>query len=168
MAEKKILMVIPPRDFQDEVYETCRRLWEGRGYRVSVASFEPGAVRGMQGTVAPVDVALGEVKYYNYDAIVFLGGDGATLLFDDEKARKLAKDAKYKVLGATGNAAILLALSGAAEGKKVTGPSESAGLILQGKATFTGRPIEVDGKLITIQDASMAEHLANAVVKALE
>jgi len=168
MPEKKILMVVPPRDFQDEVYETCRRLWEGRGYRISVASFEPGAVRGAEGTVSPVDVALGEVKYYDYDAIVFLGGEGAKLFFDDERARKLAKDAKYKVLGASGNASVLLALAGAAEGKKVTGPGESAGWILQGRATFTGRPVEVDDKLITIQDAAMAEHLANAVVKALE
>jgi len=31
MAEKKILMVVPPRDFEGQGYEIARRVWEGRG-----------------------------------------------------------------------------------------------------------------------------------------
>ena len=168
MSEKKILMVVPPQGFNDQQYEICRRFWEGRGHKVSVASLERGGARGEGGTAIPVDMALKDVKSYDYDAIVFLCGKGTSLLFDDESARKLAKDAKYKVLGASDNAVILLALAGALDGKKVTGSPESVSWLLKGGAICLGEPIQIDDKLITVQDASMSEQLAGAVVKELD
>jgi len=167
MAEKKILLVVPPQGFNDEQYEVCRRLWERRGHKVSVASLA-GTARGEAGTAVPVDTAIRDVKSYDYDAIVFLGGGGARLLFDDESARKLAKDAKYKVMGASDKAVVLLSLAGALEDKKVTGPPESVSWLLKGKAQYTGEPIRVDDKLITIQEPGMSEQLASAVLTALE
>ena len=165
---KKILMVLPPTDFADTEYQVTRRIWETRGYQVAVASVERGVVRGAEGTPVPVDVALKDVKYYDYDAIIFIGGEGARRLFDDEQARKLAKDAKYKVLGATGNAAVLLSLAGVVEGKRVTAPHEWAGWLVQGRAKYTGQPLEVDDKLVTAYDGAAIEHFANAIAKALE
>lgn len=168
MSEKKILMVIPPQGFEDQQYEMWRRLWESRGNKVSVASLERGVATSELGSAVRVDVALRDVKYYDYDGIVFVGGEGAKLLYDDEKARKLAKDAKYKVLGASDSAVVLLALAGALDGKKVTGPPESVNWLLKGGAVYTGQPIQVDDKLVTAQDAGVAEQLANAVLKALQ
>lgn len=168
MAEKKVLIVVPPSGFNDEQYEICRRSWEGKGYKISVASLERGVARGKAGTPALVDITLKDVKYYDYDAIVFLGGEGSRILFDDENARKLAKDAKYKVLAASDTATILLALAGAIEDKKVTGPPESAGWLIKGKGKYTGQPIQVDEKLITIQDPSLSEQMALEVIAALE
>ncbi len=89
MAEKRILMVVPPQGFHDEQYQVCRRIWEHRGHKVSVASLVEAA-RGEADTAIPVDIAIKDVKSYDYDAIVFLGGEGARLLFDDEPTRKLA------------------------------------------------------------------------------
>ncbi len=168
MAEKKILVVVPPYGFHDQQYEICRRLWESRGYKLSVASLEQGTARGEAGLAIPVDTAIKDVKTYEYDAIVFLGGEGTRRLFDDESARKLAKDAKYKVLGASDNAVVLLSLAGALEDKKVTGPPELVSWLVKGKAKYTGEPIQVDDKLITIKEPEISEQLANAVIKALE
>ena len=167
MTEKKILMVVPPQGFHDGQYEVCRRLWERRGHEVSVASLG-GAARGKAGTAIPVDMAIRDVKSYDYDAIVFLGGEGARLLFDDEPTRKLAKDAKYKVLAASDSAVVLLSLAGALEDKKVAGPPDSVSWLVKGKAQYTGEPIRVDEKLITVQDPGMSGQLANAVITALE
>jgi len=167
MAEKKILMVVTPQGFSDEQYEACRRLWERRGHKVSVASLT-GAARGEAGTAIPADMAIKDVRSYDYDAMVFLGGEGARLLFDDESTRKLAKDAKYKVIAASDKAVVLLSLAGALEDKKVTGPPELVGWLLKGKAQYTGEPIRVDDKLITVQDLGMSEQMANAVLTALE
>jgi protease I len=167
MAEKKILMVIAPQGFNDRQYEVCRRLWESRGHKVSVASLA-GVATGEAGLAVPVDTAIKDVKTYDYDAMVFLGGEGARLLFDDDSARKLAKDAKYKVMAASDKAVVLLALAGALEDKKVTGQPESVSCLLKGKAQYTGEPIRVDDKLITVQDPGMSEQMANAVLTALE
>ncbi len=168
MAEKKILIVVPPQGFNDRQYEICRQLWEGRGHKVSVASLERGGARSEMGTAICVDMALKDVKSYDYDAIVFLGGEGSRILFDDETARKLAKDAKYKVLGASDNAVILLALAGALDGKKVTGPPESVSWLSKGGAIYLGEPIQIDDKLITVKDVTMSDQLAAAVARELE
>ncbi len=167
MAEKKILMVVPPQGFHDEQYQVCRRIWESRGYKVSVASLGRAA-RGEAGIAIPIDIAIKDVKTYDYDAIVFVGGEGVGLLFDDEPTRKLAKDAKYKVMAASDRAVVLLSLAGALENKKVAGPPESVSWLLKGKAEYTAELVQVDDKLITIKDAGMSERMANAVVTALE
>jgi len=168
MAEKKILFVLPPRDFDDHSYETARRIWEGRGHKVFVTSVARGAVTSEAGMSVPVDINPKEIKTYNYDAVVFIGGEGARLYFDDERIRKLAKDMKYKTVGATGNATVILALSEVLKGKKATCPTDWADLLIREGAEFTGRPFEVDDKLITLQDSSAIEHFANAFAKALE
>ena len=168
MAEKKILMAVPPRDFEGQGYEIARRVWEGRGYKVSVASLGRGTATFEDGSSVPVDVTVKDIKYYNYDAIVFIGGEGARLLFDDKDVQKLAKDVKYKTLGATGNAAIILALAGVLEGKKATTPVDAANWLVSKGATFTGRLLEVDSKVLTLQDPSGTEHFANALAKALD
>jgi protease I len=168
MAEKKILLVIPPLGFHDAQYEACRRLWEKRGYKVSVASLEKGIARGEAGAAVPIDVAIEDVKTYDYDAAVFLGGEGVRRLFDDESVRKLAKDVKYKVVAASDNAVVLLALAGALEDKKVAGPPESVSWLLKGGAQYTAEPIWIDDKLITIQDPGITERMANEVIAALE
>lgn len=167
MSEKKILLVIPPEGFDDEQYQTCRRFWENRGHKVSVASIA-GVARGEAGTAVPVDTLIRDVKTYNYDAVVFLGGEGARILYDDESARNLAKDAKYKVIGASDNAVLLLSLAGTLENKKVTGPPALAGWLLDGKAHYTGEPVCVDDRLVTTQAPTMAEQLAASVATALD
>jgi|YelNatPaOPRAMG01_1025707.scaffolds.fasta_scaffold11625_3 protease I len=168
MAEKKILVVLPPYRFNDKQFEICRRVWEGRGYRVVVASLERSSAVGENGMSVPVDALVKDVKTWDYDAFVFLGGEGTKRLFDDESVRKLAKDAKYKVMGASDQAVVLLSLAGAIEDKKVAGPVDMVQWLLQGKAKYTGEPLQIDDKLITIRGPEMSEQLANAVINALE
>lgn len=168
MATKKIMMVLPPRDFDGRAYETTRRLLEGRGHTVAVTSVAQGAVTSDDGMSVPVTVGMKDIKTWDYDAFVFIGGEGASLYFDDEQVRKLAKDVKYKTVGATGSAAVVLALSEVLSGKKATCPHEWAHLLLRQGARFTNQPLEVDDKIVTAQDASIAEHFANAIAKAVE
>lgn len=168
MGEKKVLMVVSPNGFNERQYEICRRLLESKGYTISVSSIEKGVARGKAGVTIPVDIALKDVKTYDYEAIIFIGGEGARILFDDESARKLAKDAKYKAMAASDSAVVLLALSGALEEKKVTGPPELLGWILKGKAYYTGEPMRIDDKLITIKGPEITEQMVNALIKIIE
>jgi len=167
VAEKKILVVVPPQEFNDNQYEICRRSLESKGHKVSVASIVKVA-RGESGSAIPVDLTIKDVKTYDYDAVIFPGGEGNRILYDEESARQLAKDCKYKVIAASDRAVILLSLSGAIEDKKVTGPPESISWIIKGKAKYTGEPITVDDKLITLKDPELSEQMASAVLKALE
>ena len=168
MSAKKIVMVLPPRDFDGDVYEVTRRVLESRGHQVAVTSIVQGVITSDEGQSVPVNVRIGDIKSYDYDAFIFIGGEGATLLFDDPQVRKLADDVKWKTLGATGNATAILALANALKDKKVTGASEFGSLVVRRGASFTNRPMEVDGKVITLQDVSAGEQFANAIAKAIE
>lgn len=168
MAAKKVVFVLPPRDFDGAAYEGTRRVLEGRGHKVSVTSIAQGTVTSQDGLSVPVDVNIKDIKTYDYDAFVFIGGEGAPILFDDERVRKLAKDVKYKTIGATGNATVILALSDVLEKRKATGPFEYADLLVRRGASFSDRPLEIDGKVITLQDTSIVEQFANAISKAME
>ncbi|MBI4268109.1 MAG: DJ-1/PfpI family protein [Chloroflexi bacterium] len=167
MAEKKILMVVAPQGFHDEQYQICRQLWERRRYAVSVTSLGKAA-RGQKGIAVPVDVIIKDVKSIDYEAVVFIGGEGTKILFDDEATRKMIEEVKHKVLGASDRAVVLLSLAGVLEGKKVTGPPESVSWLVKGKAQYTGDPIRVEERLITIQDPAMSEEMAKAILKVLE
>ena len=165
---KKIMMVLPPRNFDGRAYQTIRRALESRGHKVAVSSIVPGAVSPDDGESAPVDVRIHEIKTYEYDAFIFVGGEGTKLYFDNDRVQQLVKDVKYKPLGATGNATVILALAEALGGKRVACPAEFADLVIRKGAIFTGQPFEVDEKIITLQESAVAEHFANAVAKAVE
>lgn len=164
---KKIMMVVPPNDFDGQVFEAVRRALEGRGHTVAVTSLGSNATAD-DGMSVRVNVPIRNVKSYDYDAFVFIGGEGARILFDDPQARSLAKDVKYKTVGATGNAAVILALSEVLTNKKATCPHEYALWLTRHGARFTNQPLEVDEKIITLQDSALAEQFANAVAKAVE
>lgn len=168
MASKKIIMVLPPLDFDGTAYQVIRRALESRGHTVAVTSIAEGGVTASDGVSAPVNVRLRDVKTWDYDAFIFVGGEGARLYFDDEQVRKLAKDVKYKTVGATGSAVAILALAEVLNGKKATGPHELVPLLTRNGATFTNQMLQVDDKIVTLQDTAGAEQFANAIAKAVE
>jgi putative intracellular protease/amidase len=168
LTDKKVLMVVAPTEFDGVEFETVRRVFENRGLTVKVASPALATARATTGLMVGPDVSLDDVKTWEYDAAIFVGGPGARRLFDHEKATKLAKDCEFKVLGALGLAPGILANGGVVKGKRVTGDTSVAALLRQKEARFTNQPLEVDEKLITAAGGRFAEHFANAILKALE
>lgn len=168
LNEKKVLMVVAPHRFQDEEYEITRKVLESRGVQVKVASISAGECRGSGGLSVRATEKLEDVKYYDFDAIVFVGGDGARPLAEHEKAQKLAKDAEYKVLGAIGTGTGILASGGVMKGKRVTGDPGTAAAVRAKEGTFTAQPIEVDNKLVTARDQRYAEYFGNGLLEALQ
>ena len=168
LADKKVLMVMPPNRFNEDEFEITRKVLENRGLRVTIASVGLGELRGQKRATARATVKLDDVKTYDYDAIVFVGGEGARSLVDHEKATKLAKDAEYKVLGAIGVAPAILAKGGVLKGKRATAAVDVAGILRSQEAVYTAQPLEVADKIVTAQDAKYAEAFGNALLRTLE
>ncbi len=108
------------------------------------------------------------MKYYDYDSLVFIGGPGARKLIEQEKVVKLAKDAEYKVLGAIGMGPAILAKAEVLKGKKSTADRSMADFMESKGCTFTGQPLQVDGKIVTAEGSKYAEQFANALIEALQ
>ena len=167
MAEKKVVIILPYRGFDEQTYRILRHTLERRGHKVTTAGLFPGAAEAADGTSVPVDIRLRDIKTWQYDGYVFLGGEGVRIFFEDEDARKLAKDISYKTIGATGEAVALLAMVGTLKKKKVTAPLEWIDFLKRYEAVVTGRPLEVDDKIVTAQDGEVAQQFANAIAEAL-
>jgi len=168
LLDKKVLMVLAPQGFDFTEYDVVRRVLEARGLRVHVAAPEVGTVVGDGGRTTRSTVRLGDVKYWDYDAIVFIGGSGARRLAETEAATKLAKDAEYKILGGIGLGTLVLARASVVKGKRLTGDPGTAEVVRRQEGLYTGQPIEVSDKTVTARGGRYAEAFAQALIRVLE
>uniref|UniRef100_A0A7V6CDA4 DJ-1/PfpI family protein n=1 Tax=Thermodesulfobacterium geofontis TaxID=1295609 RepID=A0A7V6CDA4_9BACT len=169
-SNKKILMIIAHQNFRDEELLIPKKLFEKEGYSVVIASTSLKSAKGMLGAVVTPQVLIDQVKVDEYDAIVFVGGVGAKEYFNHPSAHKIAKEAfsKNKILAAICIAPRILAEAGVLKGKKATvWVSEGKALEEKG-ANYTGKPVEVDGNIVTASGPQAAEEFAKSIIKLLK
>ena len=167
---KKVLMIIASNKFRDEELFESREVLSQAGAEITVASSKVGTVTGMLGGKAEASLDIKQVRAADYDAVIFVGGSGASEYFDDPTAHKLAQEAAAagKVVGAICIGPSTLANAGLLKGKKATcHASEKANLIAK-QANYTGKAVEVDGQIITADGPGSARIFGQAVLKALE
>ena len=78
LSGKKVLMVIASSQFRDEEYQKPRALLEAAGAKVTVASSSLQESTGMLGMKVTPDILLKDARMEQFDAVVFVGGMGAT------------------------------------------------------------------------------------------
>ncbi|MFP3866747.1 MAG: DJ-1/PfpI family protein [Desulfobacteraceae bacterium] len=169
-AAPQAVMVIAPENFQDQELLVTKQVLEQGGVKVAVASTAQAECRGMQGARIKPDLRLKEIKAADFDALIFVGGSGASVYFDDPAALALARQAatQGKVVAAICIAPVTLARAGLLKDKKATVyPSGQTDLEKAG-ATYTGTPVTVDGKLITASGPPAAEAFGQAILKQLQ
>ncbi|MCD6082498.1 DJ-1/PfpI family protein, partial [Candidatus Aerophobetes bacterium] len=115
---KKAVMIIAEKNFRDEELFEPKKILEAEGVKVIVASTSFNTARGMLGGKVKPDMLLSEIKVDDYDAIIFVGGSGASQYWNDSLAHNIAKEAveKNKVLGAICIAPVTLANAGVLTG----------------------------------------------------
>jgi protease I len=166
LHEKKILMIIPLKDFWDMELTKLKEIFEQNGLVVTIASSVMKEAEGIFGTKINPDIVLNRVKASLYDAIIFLGGEGAVQYWDDFLAHRLVKEAlkEGKVLGAISIAPIILANTKVLKGKKATVWPALGNRLKWSGAIYTGNPVEVDGKIVTADSPNSAEEFGRAIL----
>ena len=165
---KKVLMVIAPRDFRDEEYFETRKILEESGAEITVANSTGQPSKSMFGKIVNPDKNFYDVDPKEYDAIVFVGGTGSSIYFNNQKALELAKEFHNsgKVTAAICIAPTILANAGILSGKKATAyPSERSNINAIG--TYTGNSVEQDGKIITGSGPEAATEFGRKIAEAL-
>lgn len=165
----KALLIIAPQNFRDEEYFHTKEELEKAGMGTITASRSTETATGMMGGTARPDLGLKEVDVNDYDAVLFIGGNGSSIYFNNPVALDIARkaDAAGKVVGAICIAPSILANAGLLKGKKVTSfPSEESNLRAKG-ADYTGDGLTVDGRIITADGPSSARDFGRAVARAL-
>jgi protease I len=148
---KNILMIIPSERFRDEeLFETKEEL-EKLGHKISIASTHIGKCPGSRGGFAYSDFDINEIDTDIYDSVIFVGGGGSKLLFNNENAINIAKEMnnKKKIVAAICLAPVILANAGILKDKKATVAGTEANTIENKGAKYTGPGVTVDGNVVT-------------------
>lgn len=167
---KNILMVVAPADFRDEELNEPKKIFENAGFNVTIASKGVKVAKGMLGAMQKVDLDLSIAKAADYDAVVFVGGAGAQVYFNDSYATNLAKQAydSGKVTAAICIAPSILANAGILEGKKATSFQSEQSNLEENGADYTGTDVAVDGKIVTANGPNAAKAFGEVVVRLMK
>jgi protease I len=166
---KKVVMIIASRDFRDEEFKDPYDYLKACGAEVTVASSKLDEATGMLGMKVKPGVLIGDVKVDGYDAVIFVGGSGASEYFNNATAHALAQAAveKKKLLAAICVAPSTLANAGVLKGRKATcWDSERANLKAKGADVQKGDVVR-DGSLVTGSGPRAAREFARTVAGAL-
>lgn len=166
---RQVLMVIAHDQFRDEEYAKPRQMLESAGAAVTVASSSVAPAKGMLGMTVTPDIVLKDAKPEMYDAVIFVGGTGATEYWHDPVAHRIAQRVhdQGKVTSAICLAPMTLANAGLLKQKRATmWPSEIESFKTKG-VIYTAKAVERHGHLITGSGPEAAESFAREIVEAL-
>lgn len=161
----KVAMIIAKNGFRDEEYFQPKEVLTQAGITVDTFSSSTGTAKGMLGATVKVDKTIDELNVDNYDGIIFVGGVGSSEYWDSAKAHKIAQDvvAKNKVLAAICIAPVTLAKAGVLKGKKATVFSSEVSQLKSYGANYTGKDVEVDGKIVTAAGPHAAKQFGEKI-----
>lgn len=167
---KKALLIIASQKFRDEEFLQPKKILEDAGVEVTVASSSLETATGMLGAKVKPDILLEDVRVDEYDAVVFVGGSGASEYWSNPLAHSIAREAeeKGKLLCAICIAPVTLANAGLLKNRRATVFGSEVDKIKAGGAVYTGAGVERDGKIITGQGPEYASEFGKAILEALE
>ena len=166
---KKAVMIIANDGFRDEELAQPREILEQNGIEVKIASSALSQARGMLGAKVKPDILLTSINAEDFDAIIFVGGQGASEYWDDPLAHRLAQEAikQNRIVAAICIAPVTLAKAGILKGRRATVWSAEADQLKAGGANYTGEPVEKDGNIITANGPTSAREFGEEIVMAL-
>jgi protease I len=169
LAGKKVVMIIAPQNFRDEELVEPQDVLTEQGAEVKTASSSLPVSKGMLGVQVKPDMLIGDIKPADWDAIILVGGSGASAYWEDSTVHSLLREAvkKDKIVGAICIAPVTLANAGILSGKKATVYASEEGKLKNKGAECTGQSVQRDGKVITANGPKAAREFGNAIAQAL-
>lgn len=163
-------MIIPPERFRDEELFDTKDELEKLGHGVIIASTHKGRCPGSRGGFANSDLDIKEIDTEIYDAVIFVGGGGSKLLFNNENAIQIAIEMnnKRKVVAAICLAPVILANAGILKDKKATVAGTEAKTIENKGATYTGPGVTVDINVVTANAPKASRLFGQTIGKLLD
>lgn len=166
---KKIVFIIPPKDFRDAELLEPVDILKNAGISIAVASKVAGLIVGADGAKVQASRSLSELDPVDYDAIAFIGGPGTVPLINDSNLIKIAQDffKANKITAAICAASAILANAGLLSGKNATSWVGVQKILTGSGAHWQNTTVVVDGQIITAQGPSAVAEFGRALQNAL-
>ncbi len=164
-----VLIIIAPENFRDEEYFQVREELENAGHKVAVASLNDSAVSSVDGREVVTDLLVDEADVADYDALVFSGGTGAKIYFDNEKVLEMCYQTieQGKILAAICIAPGILARAGVLSGKNATAYESELESLDEASAITSDGHVVVDGQIITADGPQASREFGKKIAEAL-
>ena len=164
---EKILMIIAPINFRDEELKIPYEIFNKSGFSVDIASKEKKECLGMK--VTP-DLSIKDVNINNYKAIVFVGGSGAEVYFDDTTVISIVTKAyeNKKIIGAICLAPVILANAGILKDKEATVWNGTKDFIIKKEVEYKKDQVIISGNIITAPGPHKAKEFGKKIVRILK
>lgn len=175
MTDKKVLIIIAPRNFRDEELTEPIHYLEKNGISFDVVSSLKGLAIGMLGGKMLIEKTISEINeegISEYSGILIVGGGGsAEYLWNNSSLIHLVQkfDSEEKVISAICLSPAVLARAGVLKDKVATIWNDDQAIeeIRKGGGTFKSEPIIVDGRIITANGPLAAGGFGEKVAKAI-
>ena len=171
----KIALIIAKQDFRDEEYFIPKSIFEAEEIEVKTVSSETGEALGSYGGTTNIDLSLEDLNIDIFDAIIFIGGAGASSYIEDEQCHQIAKDtvSQNKILGAICIAPTILARSGVLKNKKATVWSKNLDksavkILKQEGVDYQQQDVVVDENIVTANGPKASRKFGEIIVRILK
>jgi protease I len=170
----KILMVVPPKDYQELEFNQPKDLFQREGFEVKVASKGTAVATGSspeENVSVDLDLKKAKVNLSGYQAVVFVGGEGVDSgkIYEDADYMNLARDANKGglVVGAICLAPKILANAGLLKERNATS-SDPEYIKGKGAKFVENENVVSDGYLITGNGPDASVEFANKIVDTIK
>ena len=164
-----VLIIIAPQDFKDEEYFHVREELENAGHKVIVSSLQDVA-NSVENKEVVTDVLIDEADVADYDALVFVGGAGASVYFENEKVLEMCYQTveQGKLIAAICIAPGILARAGVLAGKNATSFESELATLDEAGAITSDSHVVVDGQIVTADGPLAAREFGKKVAELLK
>lgn len=166
---KPILLIVAPKDFRDEELFVTKAELEKSGFDTTIASSITGECIGSRGGRAISNYLLDQININDFATIVYIGGTGSRVFFEDPKAISLAKEmySSGGTVAAICIAPVILAKAGLLNHRRATVFSSEIETIEALGAYYTGMDVTVDDNIITAYGPQSALRFAKRIAEKL-
>jgi len=173
MIAMRMLIFIPPKDFQDETLSMLKLFFDKWGIEYALTSYAKGECVGKHGAVVKPDLHASTADSSEYDGIIIVNGDG----IDEYKLYEfrplldmlLLFDKNAKQIWAIGNGIKVVARANVVKGRKLAVDKNAETLRLV--SLFHGEPsnadFEIDRNIVSIKAAADLETSIHSVLREL-
>ena len=168
---KKIVIVIAYKNFQDIEYFIPRNIFLKSGLDVKTVSSRAGIAISDNGNQVEIYHKIEDLNVSDFDAIVFCGGQGALKYLDNDTSYTILREANQmnKIIGAICISPVILAKSGILKDKKATvwsSPIQRSGIKIleKNKAHYIDKGVVIDENIITASGPRYAQEFAKEII----
>ena len=168
-AGKTAALIIGSQNFRDEELFETKRVLDAAQVQTVIASTKTGVIRGTLGNMAEASVPVNRLQVDDYDAIIFIGGPGASEYANNPAIMNMVRETirKGKVLAAIGVAPTILANANVLAGIRATSYLSERDRLIQAGAIYTVFAVQRDRSIITATGPQAAVQFGRVIVDAL-